>query len=212
MTNVPKAHEAWAIFTKQGDMLFSTIAGNEATAWLLWERSFKGEYREDYKCIPVTITGKDQQERSSVVEQPELEGASDRSKLIPVGLVAGSIPAVPFPTSPDAEADQEQADAVLHAHTDICELFARNSGDYDPLPGEVDAINDGLTRILGEVAIALRSAPGFRRGIEAAKAACEKVAGDPGQHDYSGIVHRDACWECIAAIDALANAERGERG
>jgi len=51
-------------------------------------------------------------------------------------------------------------DAVLHAHTEICELFARNSGNYDPTPQEVDAVQDGLTEILGRVVqAALSSTP-----------------------------------------------------
>lgn len=37
---------------------------------------------------------------------------------------------------------------VLHTHQEILDLFAQNTGNYDPEPDEVDRITDGLTLIL----------------------------------------------------------------
>ena len=70
-------------------------------------------------------------------------------------------PDSPELTALNAEYQRRQpihSDEVLHAHQEILDLFAQNSGDYDPTPDEVDAINDGVTLILGNLISALSNA------------------------------------------------------
>lgn len=67
-------------------------------------------------------------------------------------------------------------DAMAVAHTDICELFARNTGNYSPTPEEVDAVSDGLDQIISELAHNVRPAPADQVDATAMGLICQETS------------------------------------